>query len=83
MTKVKFSQEADGEAWIEHDVKENKINNNYLEGYYTEFELTGTCLKNTTMNIQKEAGFVGFVLCLNWTEVVSHDVVRIHQEIVQ
>ncbi|QDZ96786.1 hypothetical protein D0438_18070 [Bacillus altitudinis] len=83
MTKVKFSQDANGEAWIEHDVKEIKIKNNYLEGFYTEFELEGTCLKHTTMNIQKEAGFVGFVLCLNWTEVVSHDVVRIQQEIVQ
>ncbi|MFJ8735139.1 Imm64 family immunity protein [Bacillus altitudinis] len=83
MTKVKFSQDANGEVWIENDVKENKIKNNYLEGFYTEFELAGTCLKHTTMNIQKEAGFVGFVLCLNWTEVVSHDVVRIQQEIVQ
>ncbi|MCA0164171.1 Imm64 family immunity protein [Bacillus sp. RAR_M1_44] len=83
ITKVKFSQDANGEAWIEHDVKEIKIKNNYLEGFYTEFELEGTCLKHTTMNIQKEAGFVGFVLCLNWTEVVSHDVVRIQQEIVQ
>ncbi|WP_167493218.1 Imm64 family immunity protein [Bacillus altitudinis] len=83
ITEVKFSQDANGEAWIEHDVKENKIKNNYLEGFYTEFELEGTCLKHTTMNIQKEAGFVGFVLCLNWTEVVSHDVVRIQQEIVQ
>ncbi|MFY0328979.1 Imm64 family immunity protein [Bacillus sp. YIM B13410] len=83
ITKVKFSQDANGEAWIEHDVKENKIKNNYLEGYYTEFELTGTCLKYTTINIQKEAGFVGFVVYLKWTEVVSHDVVRIQQEIVQ
>ncbi|MEH7726835.1 Imm64 family immunity protein [Bacillus altitudinis] len=83
ITKVKFSQDANGEAWIEHDVKENKIKNNYLEGFYTEFELEGTCLKHTTINIQKEAGFVGFVLYLKWTEVVSHDVVRIQQEIVQ
>ncbi|MGN7043346.1 Imm64 family immunity protein, partial [Bacillus safensis] len=74
--KVKFSLDPDGETWIEHSVKENIIKDDDFSGYYTEFELSGRSSdrKGRTINIQKETGFVGFVLSLNWTEVVSHDV---------
>ncbi|WP_366596692.1 Imm64 family immunity protein [Bacillus pumilus] len=81
MSKVKYSQNSDGEVWIEHDVEENKIKNRYLEGDYTEFVLSGSKLNDMTINIQKEAGYVGFVISLKWTEVVSHDVIRLQQGI--
>lgn len=82
ITKVKFSQDPDGETWIEHSVKENIIKENDFSGYYIEFELSGSKLNDMTINIQKEAGYVGFVLSLNWTEVVSHDVIHLQQEII-
>ncbi|WP_226340811.1 Imm64 family immunity protein [Bacillus safensis] len=84
ITKVKFSQDPDGETWIEHSVKENIIKDDDFSGYYTEFELSGISSdrKGMTINIQKETGFVGFVLSLNWTEVVSHDVIHLQQEII-
>ncbi|MEK5460833.1 MULTISPECIES: Imm64 family immunity protein [Bacillus] len=85
ITKVKFSQDPDGETWIEHSVKENIIKDDDFSGYYTEFELSGISSdrKGMTINIQKETGFVGFVLSLNWTEVVSHDVIHLQQEIIR
>ncbi|MGE8138447.1 Imm64 family immunity protein [Bacillus safensis] len=82
ITKVKFSQDTDGETWIEHSIKENIIKENDFSGYYIEFELSGSKLNDMTINIQKEAGYVGFVLSLNWTEVVSHDVIHLQQEII-
>lgn len=84
ITKVKFSLDPDGETWIEHSVKENIIKDDDFSGYYTEFELSGISSdrKGMTINIQKETGFVGFVLSLNWTEVVSHDVIHLQQEII-
>ncbi|WP_260563303.1 Imm64 family immunity protein [Bacillus safensis] len=83
ITKVKFSQDPDGETWIEHSIKENIIKENDFSGYYIEFELSGSKLNDMTINIQKEAGYVGFVLSLNWTEVVSHDVIHLQQEIIR
>ncbi|MGA3880077.1 Imm64 family immunity protein [Bacillus pumilus] len=85
MTKVKFSQDPDGETWIEHNVKENIIKDDAFSGYYMEFELSGLSskLKEMTINIQKETGYVGFVLCLKWGEVVSHDVVHLQQDIIR
>ncbi len=85
ITKVKFSQDPDGETWIEHSVKENIIKDDDFSGYYTEFELSGLSskLKEMTINIQKETGYVGFVLCLKWGEVFSHDVVHLQQDIVR
>ncbi|MDH6564188.1 hypothetical protein M2166_003021 [Bacillus sp. TBS-096] len=85
ITKVKFSQDPDGETWIEHRVKENIIKDDDFSGYYTEFELSGRSSdrKGMTINIQKETGFVGFVLSLNWTEVVSHDVIHLQQKIIR
>ncbi|WP_319025958.1 Imm64 family immunity protein [Bacillus safensis] len=82
--KVKFSMDPDGETWIEHSVKENIIKDDDFSGYYTEFELSGRSSdrKGMTINIQKETGFVGFVLSLNWTEVVSHDVIHLQQKII-
>ncbi|MEH7792998.1 Imm64 family immunity protein [Bacillus safensis] len=85
ITKVKFSQDTDGETWIEQSVKENIIKDDDFSGYYTEFELSGlgSKLKEMTINIQKEADYVGFVLCLKWAEVVAHDVVHFQQGIVR
>ncbi|MCM3138391.1 Imm64 family immunity protein [Bacillus safensis] len=84
MTKVKFSLDPDGETWIEHSIKENIIKeNDFFSGYYIEFELSGSKLNDMTINIQKETGYVGFVLSLNWTEVVSHDVIHLQQEIIR
>ncbi|MFP7272902.1 Imm64 family immunity protein [Bacillus safensis] len=83
ITKVKFSLDPDGETWIEHSVKENILKDDDFSGYYTEFELSGSKLNDMTINIQKETGFVGFVLSLNWTEVVSHDVIHLQQEIIR
>ncbi|WP_144496488.1 Imm64 family immunity protein [Bacillus safensis] len=83
--KVKFSLDPDGETWIEHSVKENIIKDDDFSGYYTEFELSGISSdrKGRTINIQKETGFVGFVLSLNWIEVVSHDVIHLQQKIIR
>ncbi|MGE6523788.1 Imm64 family immunity protein [Bacillus safensis] len=83
ITKVKSSQDPDGERWIEHVVKENIIKDDDFSGYYIEFELSGSKLNDMTINIQKEAGYVGFVICLKWTEVVSHDVIHLQQEIIR
>ncbi|MCY7469211.1 Imm64 family immunity protein [Bacillus safensis] len=83
ITKVKFSKDSDGEIWIEQSIKENIIKDDNFSGYYTEFELSGSKLNDMTINIQKETGFVGFVLSLNWTEVVSHDVIHLQQEIIR
>ncbi|MEK4185281.1 Imm64 family immunity protein [Bacillus sp. FSL K6-1145] len=81
ITKVKFSQDPDGEMWIEHRIKENTIKDDVFDGYYMEFVLSGSKLNDMTINIQKEAGYVGFVISLKWTEVVSHDVIRLQQGI--
>ncbi|WP_025093711.1 Imm64 family immunity protein [Bacillus safensis] len=83
ITKVKFSLDPDGETWIEHSVKENILKDDDFSGYYTEFELSGSKLNDMTINIQKETGYVGFVLSLNWTEVVSQDVIHFQQEIIR
>ncbi|MEK4323103.1 Imm64 family immunity protein [Bacillus sp. FSL K6-3221] len=83
ITKVKFSKDSDGEIWIEQSIKENIIKDDNFSGYYTEFELSGSKLNDMTINIQKETGFVGFVLSLNWTEVVSHDVIHLQQKIIR
>ncbi|WP_324290876.1 Imm64 family immunity protein [Bacillus safensis] len=83
ITKVKFGLDPDGETWIEHSVKENIIKDDDFSGYYTEFELSGSKLNDMTINIQKETGYVGFVICLKWTEVVSHDVIHFQQEIIR
>ncbi|WP_302052080.1 Imm64 family immunity protein [Bacillus pumilus] len=83
MSKVKFSHGSDGEVWSELDVEENKIKNRYLEGNYTEFELSGSKLNDMTINIQKETGYVGFVISLKWTEVVSHEVIHLQQGIIR
>lgn len=83
ITKVKFSKDSDGEIWIEQSIKENIIKDDNFSGYYTEFELSGSKLNDMTINIQKEAGYLGFVICLNWTEVVSHNVIHLQQEIIR
>ncbi|MCM2985976.1 Imm64 family immunity protein [Bacillus safensis] len=83
ITKVKFSKDSDGEIWIEQSIKENIIKDDNFSGYYTEFELSGSKLNDMTINIQKETGYVGFVICLKWTEVVSHDVIHLQQEIIR
>ncbi|PRR90129.1 MULTISPECIES: Imm64 family immunity protein [unclassified Bacillus (in: firmicutes)] len=85
ITKVKFSQDPDGDIWIEHSVKESIIKDDDFSGYYMEFELSGLSskLKDMTINIQKEADHVGFVICLKWAEVVSHGVVHLQQEIIR
>ncbi len=85
VTKVKFSLDPDGETWIEHSVKENIIKDDDFSGYYTEFELSGISSdrKGVTINIQKEIGYVGFVICLKWAQVVSHDVIHLQQEIIR
>ncbi|AMM99270.1 Imm64 family immunity protein [Bacillus pumilus] len=83
ITKVKYSKDSDGEIWIEQSIKENIIKDDNFSGYYTEFELSGSKLNDMTINIQKETGYVGFVICLKWTEVVSHDVIHLQQEIIR
>ncbi|MBB6603007.1 hypothetical protein HW432_11990 [Bacillus pumilus] len=83
ITKVKFSQDPDGEMWIEHSIKESIIKDDDFSGYYMEFELSGSKLNDMTINIQKEAGYVGFVISLKWTDVVSHNVIRLQQGIIR
>ncbi|MCY7437057.1 Imm64 family immunity protein [Bacillus pumilus] len=83
ITKVKYSKDSDGEIWIEQSIKENIIKDDNFSGYYTEFELSGSKLNDMTINIQKETGYVGFVICLKWTEVVSHDVIHLQQKIIR
>lgn len=83
ITKVKFSQDPDGEMWIEHRIKENTIKDDVFDGYYMEFVLSGSKLNDMTINIQKETGYVGFVISLKWTEVVSHDFIHLQQEIIR
>ncbi|MGG1961593.1 Imm64 family immunity protein [Bacillus pumilus] len=83
VTKVKFSQDPDGEMWIEHSIKENLMKDDDFSGYYTEFELSGSKLNDMTINIQKETGYVGFVISLKWTEVVSHEVIHLQQGIIR
>ncbi len=83
VTKVKFSQDPDGEMWIEHSIKENLMKDDDFSGYYMEFELSGSKLNDMTINIQKEAGYVGFVISLKWTEVVSHEVILLQQGIIR
>ncbi|MCY9672291.1 Imm64 family immunity protein [Bacillus pumilus] len=83
ITKVKYSKDSDGEIGIEQSIKENIIKDDNFSGYYTEFELSGSKLNDMTINIQKETGYVGFVICLKWTEVVSHDFIHLQQEIIR
>ncbi|WP_144493248.1 Imm64 family immunity protein [Bacillus pumilus] len=83
ITKVKYSKDSDGEMWIEHSIKESNMKDDDFSGYYTELELSGSKLKDMTINIQKEAGYVGFVISLKWTEVVSYDVIRLQQGIIR
>ncbi|WP_169056067.1 Imm64 family immunity protein [Bacillus pumilus] len=83
ITKVKYSKDSDGEIWIEQSIKENIIKDDNFSGYYTEFELSGSKLNDMTINIQKETGYVGFVICLKWTEVVSHDAIHLQQKIIR
>ncbi|WP_144519768.1 Imm64 family immunity protein [Bacillus pumilus] len=83
ITKVKYSKDSDGEIWIEQSIKENIIKDDNFSGYYTEFELSGSKLNDMTINIQKETDYVGFVICLKWTEVVSHDVIHLQQKIIR
>ncbi|MFS0656450.1 Imm64 family immunity protein [Bacillus sp. 179-C3.3 HS] len=83
-TKVKYSLDVDGDNWVEHMIKENVIKDEWLFGYFTEFELSRCLhLQHVTFTIHQEEGYFGFLLDLDLEEVVSNDVFTVQRQLVE
>lgn len=87
-TKLKYSKDMDGENWIQVDIKDNKIDESFLTGYYPELELSGSSLGLNTerihLSIEKDDGYFGFLFGIEWDELFSKekDVAKIRNHMV-
>ncbi|MED1576818.1 Imm64 family immunity protein [Bacillus safensis] len=83
--KVKYSIDPDGENWIEQSISKNIIEDSYLSGHYTEFEVLNllNSSKPVRLTIHIEDGYFGFLLDFNWEEVASQEVFILQNQMLQ
>ncbi|MBP3950260.1 Imm64 family immunity protein [Bacillus suaedae] len=75
LVSVKFSEDIDGENWVEIDIHDNKLDDSFLDGYYMSVELSGSIFDSmtdeiaTTLRIEKESNYHGYLFSINWGDL--------------
>lgn len=87
LTEVQYSQDEDGEQWVENKVNNIDINYNSLKDkYYLSLEMVGDLFRIGTQNfvirVNRENGFFGFLIDIEWQQLIDKDKEEISKRIV-
>ncbi|WP_077620708.1 Imm64 family immunity protein [Bacillus sinesaloumensis] len=70
---LKYSEDIEGEKWVENEVQNNKLDVSFLDGYYISSELSGDIFniksESITLTVEKEANYHGFLFSIGWEDI--------------
>ncbi len=87
LTEVQYSQDEDGEQWVKNKVNNIDFNYNSLKDkYYLSLEMVGDLFRIGTQNfvirVNRENGFFGFLIDIEWRLLIDKDKEDITKRIV-